>query len=104
MNHTSDRKIISLRIAGMDCAAEVAALRRVLAGGEGIQDLKFDVLNARLTVEYDPAVMELDVIHAAIHQAGMRSEPWNSKPGSPLSWWRSNARLMLQELVPSLCS
>ena len=51
MNHTSDRKIISLRIAGMDCAEEVAALRRVLAGVEGIQDLKFEVLNARLTVE-----------------------------------------------------
>ena len=51
MNHTSDRKIISLRIAGMDCAEEVAAMPRVLAGLEGMHDLKFDVLNARLTVE-----------------------------------------------------
>jgi Zn2+/Cd2+-exporting ATPase len=94
MAQMSDRKSISLRVAGMDCAEEVAALRGSLAGVEGLQDLKFDVLNARVTVEYDPAVVELDVIHAAIHRAGMRSEPWNSKPGSPFSKWHSNARLI----------
>lgn len=39
------------RIEGMDCAEEVAILRREAGGLPGIIDLEFDVLNARMSVE-----------------------------------------------------
>ena len=39
----------------MDCAEEVSLLRRELSRHEGIYDLSFDVLNGRMTVEFDPS-------------------------------------------------
>jgi len=87
-----------LRIAGMDCAEEVSLLRKGLANVPGIRDLKFDVINSRLTVEYDPAVSELDVIHAAIHHMGMRSEPWGSSGRSIDPWWLRHGRMVASTL------
>ena len=38
----------------MDCAEEVALLRRELNDLPGIVDLKFDVMQAKMSVEFDP--------------------------------------------------
>ena len=98
MTETSTIETSVLRIAGMDCAEEVSLLRKGLAGVPGIRDLKFDVMNSRLTVEYDPTVSGLDVIHAAIHHLGMRSEPWTSG-GQPIdAWLLRNGRLVASAL------
>jgi Zn2+/Cd2+-exporting ATPase len=98
MSEISTVETAVLRIAGMDCAEEVSLLRKGLASVPGVRDLKFDVINSRLTVEYDPAVSELDVIHAAIHHIGMTSEPWGSG-GRPIDPWLSrNGRLVASAL------
>jgi len=98
MTETSTIQTAVLRIAGMDCAEEVSLLRKGLASVPGVRDLKFDVINSRLTVEYDPAVSEMDVIHAAIHHIGMRSEPWaaTGRPSDP--WLLRNGRLIASAL------
>ena len=98
MSEISTLETAVLRIAGMDCAEEVSLLRKALASIAGVRDLKFDVINSRLTVEYDPVVSDLDVIQAAIHHIGMRSEPWGSR-GRPIDPWLSrNARLVASGL------
>lgn len=94
MGETASIETAVLRVAGMDCAEEVSLLRKGLAEVPGIRDLKFDVINSRLSVEYDPEVTELDVIHAAIHHVGMRAEPWGNS-GRPIDpWWLRHGRLV----------
>ncbi len=59
----------------MDCAEEVAVLRRELGqlvGGE--QNLAFDVLHGRLTVSGSTA--DAPAIVNAVRRTGMRAEPW----------------------------
>ena len=46
-------KSVSFRIAGMDCAEEIAALKSVLEPVNGVGDLQFDLLNGRMTVSFD---------------------------------------------------
>jgi Zn2+/Cd2+-exporting ATPase len=60
----------------MDCAEEVSLLRRELSRREGIYDLAFDVLNGRMTVEFDPERIPEAGIERAVAAAGMQCEPW----------------------------
>ncbi|MGE0641687.1 MAG: heavy metal translocating P-type ATPase [Thermoanaerobaculia bacterium] len=64
----------SFRVEGLDCAEEVAILKRAvgpLAGGE--ERLGFDLLAGRMTV---PAAVASERVVAAVRAAGMRAEPW----------------------------
>jgi Cd2+/Zn2+-exporting ATPase len=67
----------SFRIGGMDCAEEVAILRREigpLVGGE--DNLSFDILNGRMTVRAtEQASLQPDLIIAAVRRAGMTATP-----------------------------
>jgi len=38
------------KVEGLDCAEEIAILKKSLAKREGISDLEFDVLNAKMVV------------------------------------------------------
>lgn len=67
---------IILMIRGMDCAEEVATLRAALAPLAGVQSLAFDVLNGKLSLEYDPDVIDPDRIKASIARTGMVAETW----------------------------
>lgn len=62
-------------VTGLDCAEEVATLRDVLAPLPGIENLKFDVLNARMTVAYDESRVRTADIEAAVGRTGMRARP-----------------------------
>lgn len=65
---------ISLRIEGMDCAEEMAVLKRAvgpIVGGE--EHLGFDVLAGRMTV---PAVTDVERVFAAVAATGMKAGPW----------------------------
>lgn len=66
------------RITGMDCAEEVAALRKVLGPVKGVLDLQFDILNAKLSVEYDQRQCAPEAIPAAVLTTGMRAMPWQT--------------------------
>lgn len=60
----------------MDCAEEVAILRREMEPLEGVANLTFDVLNARMTVEFDANRLKPGDIELAVRRTGMRAEPW----------------------------
>ncbi|MDX1999716.1 MAG: cation-translocating P-type ATPase [Thermoanaerobaculia bacterium] len=65
---------LSFRIEGMDCAEEVAVLKRAvgpIVGGE--ERLGFDVLAGRMTV---PAEANAERVQAAVAATGMKAEPW----------------------------
>lgn len=67
-----------LKIHGMDCAEEVSLLRTELARLEGISELAFDVLNRKMTVEFDSNRLSLKQIEDAIDRTGLAHEPWSN--------------------------
>lgn len=71
---------VRLRIMGMDCAEEVAILRKeLLPLVVDPERLQFDVLNRKLTVRHGtPQASGMEVI-TAVKQTGMTAEPWSDE-------------------------
>ena len=64
------------KIHGMDCAEEVAILKRAVGPLVGSADqLSFDVLSGKMVVESADAVPDAKIF-AAVRRTGMRAEPW----------------------------
>lgn len=92
----SDR--IALKIHGMDCAEEVAVLKRELGpkvGGE--QFLAFDILNGVMTVLPGGSALAPAEITELVNRTGMRAEPIRGKMtrDDGASWWSRHGRLCL---------
>jgi Cd2+/Zn2+-exporting ATPase len=60
----------------MDCAEEVALLRGALSKLDGLGSLSFNVVQARMTVEYDAERLDAERIEHAVQTTGMRCEEW----------------------------
>lgn len=72
-------KELRFKISGMDCAEEVAVLKRELGplvGGE--EHLSFDILNGRMAVATDATPVAADDVIAAVGRTGMRATPWST--------------------------
>ncbi len=68
---------LDFKIHGMDCAEEVAVLKREVGpvvGGEA--RISFDILNGRMTVATGPGGISPDFIVEAVARTGMRAEVW----------------------------
>jgi Cd2+/Zn2+-exporting ATPase len=88
-------KILEFRIRGMDCAEEVAVLKREvgpIVGGEN--HLAFDILRGKMTV--NGSQMPSPDIVRAVKNTGMRAEPWVERPttasGQGSGLWFRNRR------------
>lgn len=67
----------TLKIHGMDCAEEVKALKAEVGPRPGVQELTFDVLNAKMTVTYSEAAVTPGELIAAVARTGMKAELWH---------------------------
>jgi Cd2+/Zn2+-exporting ATPase len=86
------------RIRGMDCAEEIATLKREIGpmvGGEG--NLSFDLLKARMTVTAPVAERE---IVTAVERTGMRAQVWKegSEEAEPVGIWQRRGKTVLTAL------
>ncbi len=84
------------KIHGMDCAKEVAILKRELGPMvSNIEQLRFDVLNGKLIVE-GANDLSREQIGEAIAKTGMRAEIWeNKEPEIETGFWNSYRRTIL---------
>lgn len=64
------------RIHGMDCADEVATLKREVGPLVGEDRLAFDLLNGRMSIDMAPDAALEARIEKAVSRAGLRAEPW----------------------------
>ncbi len=89
---------LQFKIHGMDCADEVAILKRAVGPVVGgAERLSFDVLNARMLVEAaSPEVSPVAVI-AAVRATGMRAEVWRdaSHESTTSGPWERHGRAVL---------
>ncbi len=81
----------------MDCAEEVSLLRRELAGMPGILDLNFDVVKAKMTVQFDAARLDRGQIAKAVARTGMKAEPY-LEAAAVQPWWQRHGRALLTAL------
>jgi Cd2+/Zn2+-exporting ATPase len=90
------RKTVTYKVQGLDCAEEVMALRSVLGNEPGVLNLDFDILNARMTVEFNPARIAPDDIVRAVASTGMKALPAEEtvkqKAGS---FWQENGPFLM---------
>jgi Cd2+/Zn2+-exporting ATPase len=83
---------ITYRIQGLDCAEEVRALKGTVGQLAGIHDLRFDVLNGRMTVVFDPAAVTDAEIRLSVEQAGMKAVS-DEEPEAE-GFWQRRGRLL----------
>ncbi|PHS13779.1 MAG: heavy metal translocating P-type ATPase [Blastopirellula sp.] len=72
---------VSLRIAELDCAEEVRQLKERLLPLAGINDLNFDVIQAKMVVKFDATQLSIEKIIAEISQLGMTATVAPAKAG-----------------------
>lgn len=72
----------------MDCAQEVSLLKKQLSGRPGICGLSFHILEARMTVKFEPARITVQQITEAVASAGMRAQPWTAPTEAQRRDWR----------------
>jgi len=84
------------KVKGLDCAEEVAILRREVGGLPGVVDLEFDVVNARMSVEYDADAIEPERIESAVDATGMKASPWEKRAETEQgTFWQKHGRLVM---------
>lgn len=96
----ASEKARAFRVAGMDCAEEIATLRREVGpvvGGEA--KLGFDLLRGRMTVAADSKSVPDSTIVAAVGRAGLAAEPWRAEGDDG-----SNDRLRSRRRVSTVVS
>jgi Cd2+/Zn2+-exporting ATPase len=87
---------LDYKIKGLDCAEEVAVLKKEFGGREGIIDLDFDVLNARMTVTFNPETISEQQIIESFGSTGMKAIPWQQRAyQKEESFWQSKSRLTM---------
>ena len=92
----SSMHTIHYKIDGLDCAEEVAILRREIGGLAGVLNLEFDVVNARMSVEYDAEAMDVANIVQAVARTGMQASPWEQRlTAGQRPFWERHGRLVL---------
>ena len=91
---------VSFHIRGMDCAEEVAVLKRAvgpLVGGE--ENLSFDALRGKMTVLEAPAGVSEAEIFEAVSRTGMTATAWrktaDGKSVIAETMWERHGRTML---------
>lgn len=80
------------KVIGLDCAEEIAVLKKALAKREGIEDLEFDVLNAKMVVTAKESIT-LEQIIRWVKEGGMKALPWHER-GEKEKFWGRFGRLI----------
>ncbi len=84
----------SYKVAGMDCAEEVAVLKQVVGPAVGgAERLVFDVLNSRMTVANEARDVPDERIIEAVAATGMRAVPWTERRAEDADGHRSQQAL-----------
>jgi Cd2+/Zn2+-exporting ATPase len=72
---------LHIKIEGMDCAEEVAVLKKELGPIVGGEDrLSFDLLNAKLTISKGSVAVSREAVLLAVARTGMKAEVWRDGP------------------------
>lgn len=86
------------KIHGMDCAEEVAVLKREVGPTVGGEDrLSFDILNGKMTVAAEPGAVTPEAVLQSVRKTGMEAEVWqdHARAAAEQRFWRRWGRTLL---------
>ena len=87
-------KPLQFRIVGMDCAEEIALLKREVGPAVGGEDnLTFDLLNGKMSVIAAPAGVTTDKVLRAVAAAGLQGQEWQADANKQVSALAPDSRL-----------
>lgn len=94
---TESKKPLAFKIHGMDCAEEVSVLKRELGPIVGEENLAFDILGGRLTVESAPSMVSSENVIEAVARTGMRASVWTEAADQTTDegLWHRHGRIIL---------
>ncbi|MCP5506601.1 MAG: cadmium-translocating P-type ATPase [Chlamydiales bacterium] len=82
------------KVVGLDCAEEIAILKKALQKREGISDLEFDVLNAKMIVSCSEGVSAKEII-GWVKEGGMETHLWSERERfAKEGFWHRYGRLL----------
>lgn len=70
---------LEFRVRGMDCAEEIATLKRELEPLPGVRSLSFDLINGKMVVGVERARVRAGDVMAAVRRTGMTADPWEQR-------------------------
>ncbi|WP_435020528.1 heavy metal translocating P-type ATPase [Tundrisphaera sp. TA3] len=83
----------TLKVRGLDCPVEVAALSAALERAPGVSTLGFDLIHGILSVDYDPEATDpAALVRRIASRAGMKAELAGDPEVSAPGWWEKNSR------------
>ncbi|QNN25155.1 cadmium-translocating P-type ATPase [Planctomycetales bacterium ZRK34] len=89
-------EVIQYRVRGLDCSEEVAILQREVGRRDGVMDLEFDVVQGRMSVEFNRDTITPDQIVSAVNATGMKAVPWEQRASaSQQSRWQQHGRAVM---------
>lgn len=74
---------VRFRVPAMDCADEVALVRRALEADPGVVHVAFDLVHARVDLTIDPTETSAERVQAAIAGTGLAVEPLRDETPPP---------------------
>lgn len=91
---------VALKIYGMDCAEEVAILKKELSPIPGLKTIDFDVLNGKMLVTYDEEKLSAETLIEVVKKTGMRAEFYSESRAIEQygSFWERWGRTILTTL------
>lgn len=86
----------SFKVEGLDCQEEVILLKKVLSHREGVLSLNFNLLKAKITIEYEEKKITPDEIIASIRATGLKAARWTHRRSlDKLTYWGRKGRFIL---------
>jgi len=64
---------VTLQVSGMTCQGCVRSVTRVLQSVPGVSQAEVALENGQATVSFDPAEVSIDMLKAAIEEAGYQA-------------------------------
>ncbi|MDL5055720.1 heavy metal translocating P-type ATPase [Oscillatoria laete-virens NRMC-F 0139] len=86
---------MQFKITGLDCAEEVAVLKKELGDLVGGEDcLAFDILNAKMIVTPKKPIQASDIVNA-VAKTGMRAEEWSDAPPPDETYFQRHQKALI---------
>ena len=86
----------SFKIKGMNCYEEIDSLKKAFRLKKGIQELIFDIINAKMTVVYDSQKTNMQDILETVASTGMKADPWTDQlQKTHIPFWEKKGRSIL---------